>query len=577
MKHLKMFVAIAMECIKRSKRKSIASIIISLIYAFISISVTYVIQIFIERCSNTDIMQCLLMSLFLGITIIFSQCSMTLNIYYSHVAYLDMKKTLNKIFYEKVKKISTEDFERSDVLDLLNKAQNGIDGYLSVFSLLQMLFFFYIPYFIGMEVYLYNLHQDLACIVVIIFVPEVVAQIVKVKYYSSLEDKTVQLVRNQKIIEDSIIGKEYFKATRVNNAFDFLFKKLSSNMDLLGNKRRETERKSAICEIGLKTITILGQLYAIILLLRSVAFGRITIGAFTAVFEAILLITAYIEEIVCVYFGSVTKKVGLIRNYNLFLCYQSTQPKYTQCQEDLIRFNQLSYHYPMNPSWAVKNIDFEIKKGETVAIVGYNGAGKTTLAKIALGLLQPTDGTVYFGKTFLRNGRLSCTALFQNYQKYKLSVKDNITISNHFFEDNDALKKLVKTVKLELKSFPNGMETVLAAEFGGIEISGGIWQRISLARALYKPHKLIVLDEPTASIDPMEENRLYKTIKSICNDTTVLIITHRIGAAQLADNIIVLNDGSIAEHGSHKELLQQKGQYYQMFYEQAKWYQLEHD
>lgn len=231
----------------------------------------------------------------------------------------------------------------------------------------------------------------------------------------------------------------------------------------------------------------------------------------------------------------------------------------------------------MNPSWAVKNIDFEIKKGETVAIVGYNGAGKTTLAKIALGLLQPTDGTVYFGKTFLRNGRLSCTALFQNYQKYKLSVKDNITISNHFFEDNDALKKLVKTVKLELKSFPNGMETVLAAEFGGIEISGGIWQRISLARALYKPHKLIVLDEPTASIDPMEENRLYKTIKSICNDTTVLIITHRIGAAQLADNIIVLNDGSIAEHGSHKELLQQKGQYYQMFYEQAKWYQLEHD
>ena len=146
MKHLKMFVAIAMECIKRSKRKSIASIIISLIYAFISISVTYVIQIFIERCSNTDIMQCLLMSLFLGITIIFSQCSMTLNIYYSHVAYLDMKKTLNKIFYEKVKKISTEDFERSDVLDLLNKAQNGIDGYLSVFSLLQMLFFFYIPY-----------------------------------------------------------------------------------------------------------------------------------------------------------------------------------------------------------------------------------------------------------------------------------------------------------------------------------------------------------------------------------------------------------------------------------------------
>lgn len=141
----------------------------------------------------------------------------------------------------------------------------------------------------------------------------------------------------------------------------------------------------------------------------------------------------------------------------------------------------------------------------------------------------------------------------------------------HEIREDDVMDKISRC-GIDISKLANREQTILSPEFGGIELSGGMWQRLSLARAKYKPSNYIILDEPTASIDPMEESKLYNDISDTAKARTLLLVTHRIGAARLCDRIIVLDKGKIVEDGTHEELLKQKKLYYRMFSEQAKWY-----
>jgi ATP-binding cassette subfamily B protein len=123
-----------------------------------------------------------------------------------------------------------------------------------------------------------------------------------------------------------------------------------------------------------------------------------------------------------------------------------------------------------------------------------------------------------------------------------------------------------------MDKFPDGLETLLSREFGGIDISGGEWQRIAIARGLYRSCDLIILDEPTAAIDPLEETRIFRLFEKATIGKTTILVTHRLGSAKIADKIVVLDNGRIAEYGTHELLLKQKGIYYTMYKEQSKWY-----
>ena len=127
-------------------------------------------------------------------------------------------------------------------------------------------------------------------------------------------------------------------------------------------------------------------------------------------------------------------------------------------------------------------------------------------------------------------------------------------------------------IVFEAEDFPNGLETVLSREFGGVDLSGGQWQRVAIARGIYCSHDLIVLDEPTASIDPIEEAKVFRQFAKITKRKTAVIVTHRLGAAKIADKIIVIKDGKVDDVGKHDELLQRKGLYFKLYSEQAKWY-----
>ena len=168
------------------------------------------------------------------------------------------------------------------------------------------------------------------------------------------------------------------------------------------------------------------------------------------------------------------------------------------------------------------------------------------------------------------------SGVFQKFQKYQMTLRENVMISNLDTEREDGtlLETLKKAdVDIESQSYPDGLETMLSREFDGVDLSGGQWQRVSIARGINRDSKVIVLDEPTAAIDPIEETKIYKKFKEISDERTTVLVTHRLGSARIADRIVVMENGRGAEIGTHDELMNKKGTYYVLFMSQSQWYE----
>ena len=164
------------------------------------------------------------------------------------------------------------------------------------------------------------------------------------------------------------------------------------------------------------------------------------------------------------------------------------------------------------------------------------------------------------------------SGVYQRYQRYQMSLKDNVQISDD--NNNDEIDKVLEKVDVDIQSpnFQDGIETMLSREFDGVDLSGGEWQRIAIARGLYRHHNFIVLDEPTASIDPIEESRIYQKFIEISKNKTAVIVTHRLGSTKIAHRVIVMDKGRVVDIGSHNELMKKQGLYAEMFNSQAIWY-----
>lgn len=244
-----------------------------------------------------------------------------------------------------------------------------------------------------------------------------------------------------------------------------------------------------------------------------------------------------------------------------------------------IVIKNLTYSYPESENNALDHLNMTIKNGKRTAIVGYNGAGKTTLSKIIVGLYNNYDGDVCFGDVPAReiaNRDIynAFSVAFQEYCKYPFGIRENITLSADVDESRyaDVLRrsgcdKLAEELLLR-------DETPLNKEYdeGGTDLSEGQWHRLMLARTLYHGSRYVLFDEPTASLDPLIENRFINDILEQSTDQTVIMITHRLICMPKFDNIIVLDNGAVAEQGTHAELLKKKGIYYKMWSAQAEKY-----
>ena len=245
-----------------------------------------------------------------------------------------------------------------------------------------------------------------------------------------------------------------------------------------------------------------------------------------------------------------------------------------------VEFINVSFSYPGTDIKILNNVSFKLDKVKHYAFVGANGAGKSTIIKLMLGLFDNYSGTILLNGVNIKNIDNEIlnnffSVVFQDFTRFELSIGENLKLGNSKQTTNEELISQLENVDmLEIvKSLPKGLETKLGKLYtNSIDISGGQWQRIAIARVLLKDNAIYVLDEPTAALDPIAENSIYELFRKASNKKLTLFVTHRLGTIKLADEILVLNDGQIVEKGSHKELMKQKGQYYKMYESQRGWY-----
>lgn len=245
-----------------------------------------------------------------------------------------------------------------------------------------------------------------------------------------------------------------------------------------------------------------------------------------------------------------------------------------------IEVRNLSFRYPNRTENALNGIRLSIRKGEKIAVVGDNASGKTTLVKLILGLYPPEPGSVFYNQTDLNDIHLpsvwnQVSAVFQDFSKYELDIRHNIAVSDLKEIHNDQrLYELADAFGIANIMLPErGLETQLGyLTEDSINLSGGQWQRIALARALFKQASLVVLDEPTSDIDPNSELELLNRLLDASGEKTLIVITHRIGIAANVDKIVVMQNGEIKEVGSHSDLVHAQGYYFDMWMKQKELY-----
>lgn len=248
----------------------------------------------------------------------------------------------------------------------------------------------------------------------------------------------------------------------------------------------------------------------------------------------------------------------------------------------VIEFQNVSFRYPNTTRDVIKNVSFRIEPGETVVLVGLNGAGKTTLVKLLTRLYDPTEGVILLDGHDIREYSVEelykmYGIIFQDFGKYAVSVRENIAFGEiSKGVDEDDIQKAAHASDADdfIAHLPDGYDTPLMRIFeeNGIELSIGQWQKLSIARAFYSDSDVLILDEPTASLDPMAEQEIFNRFDELRKDKTSIFVSHRLSSATTADKILVLEYGELIESGTHKELMDAKGKYYTLFSTQAKRY-----
>jgi len=323
----------------------------------------------------------------------------------------------------------------------------------------------------------------------------------------------------------------------------------------------------------------------VFIVLKAVA-GLVTIGDLTFLAGSFSQLRNQLQTVFS-RFSNITQSSMYLQDYFEFIDmdFSGDNPEqYREAPSEFkhsIHFDNVSFSYPQSEKMVLSSLTFDLKKGEKLALVGENGAGKTTLIKLLLRLYEPTGGQILMDGVPIREYRKEdyqkmLGAIFQDFVKYYLTAKINIAVGNIDEEHNiDKIKDAaVQSLANEvIESLPMGYDQGLGRRFKkGAELSGGQWQKIALARAYMSDAPIIILDEPTSALDARAESEVFQRFIGLTKDRTSIIISHRFSTVRMADRILVLQNGSILELGTHKELLANPKLYAELFELQAEGY-----
>lgn len=380
--------------------------------------------------------------------------------------------------------------------------------------------------------------------------------------------------------ERLLTGKTSLAELKIYQATDYIEKLWKKQSSKLRKEKEETLIRVEKTLLRKSTFSALWYLCSGGVLLYGVITGRISVSMFLVLFQTILNIVDTVNGLLET-FGNFSREIQEMSYLHSFFALKNI-PERKGCIDRTvrrIRFEHVCFSYPNAGTETLHDISFELDLSKSTAIVGENGSGKTTIIKLLCGLYQPTSGRILFDEYDIRNlnnGEIgkAIKVVFQDFFQYELTIRENIGFGNLARISHDLeLQEVLDAVHLEeLKKL--GLDTSLRKlEHEGIDLSRGQWQRLAVGRIFLNDTGYAVLDEPTASVDPVSEYNMYQLFYLLLRSRGSLMISHRLASAKMADHILVLKNGTIAEQGNHTELMKNQELYHELFCRQAEWYQ----
>lgn len=394
--------------------------------------------------------------------------------------------------------------------------------------------------------------------------------------------------REMNYYSDVLVNKDIVKEVRIFGLTDFFADKFKKVFGEYFKGLRTLILSESLWQIALGIVSVIVNLFFCGIVALRVLSGEIMLGDYTLYTGAIMSIATCIATLISTSAG-VYEGTLFIDNLMYFMnkspgIVPTVTPgaKVKRNAPHTIEFKNVSFHYPGSERCVLQNVNITFSPGQTTVLVGLNGAGKTTLIKLLTRLYDPTDGVILLDGRDIREYDLESLygmfgIIFQDFGRYAVTVGENISFGDlSLTPSHDSLMEAARQSNADgfIEKLPQGIDTPLTRQFErtGSELSGGQWQKLAIARAFYSRSDILVLDEPTASLDPLAEQEIFNEFDRLRSGKMSIFVSHRLSSATTAGQIIVLEGGRVVEKGTHKELMEQKGKYYNLFSVQAKRY-----
>lgn len=404
--------------------------------------------------------------------------------------------------------------------------------------------------------------------------------------WKNMFEKSPQ-ARRMQYCSSVMLTDTYAKEVQLFRLGSFFISRYVEAFQSLHQTMRHLRMKQALWSSNLAILSTLGNGFAFYWVVQQAFRGEISPGSVLLFVQSLAYLQQNLEQFV----STSTFLYETLLYMQQFFAFLDSQPTMAVCIPGKpmpvpirsgITFDRVDFSYPGSRS-AMVDVSFTLHKGETVALVGENGAGKTTLVKLLTRLYDPTKGSILVDGVDLKEldldaWRQNIAAVFQDFGRYALTLGENVALGdiealNHPQRLTTAVQKA--GIAQLVERFPQGEQTPLGKQFGGTELSGGEWQKLALARAFVREQaQLLILDEPTAALDPRSEYEVYRRFVELAQGKTTLLITHRLASVRMADRILVLKAGHLIEQGTHEELLQSGGEYAALWNMQVQQYGL---
>lgn len=567
--------------IRRVAPRSLIMQVICMMLQSVLVAVnTWLVSVFLNYVYTKDLKTSMI---YLGVIWgVFVASEVSNSVFYACMVKIDSKvgMQLGIELGEKGGRLSLIQYEDVEINNRLKRAQDCIehgrfsDLSLSVFNILAEVLK------VGSTLFILARFSPLLALVSLLsVVPYFVVRLIRGKEFYELKKYQAAGERRRNYLYDLFGDKRVVKELRIFGIESYIEEKLYQTRDAMNQELWDFKKRDIcsflLCEILCKCGYVLSIIIAILLLMNH----RLDFGMLAA---SLVAFTSF--QLAAKYFlislGRIPECAAFVRDYYDFIDIdedvhgtEKFEPNF-----DKINVKNVCFAYPNTDHLTISDISLDIKKNESIAIVGNNGSGKTTLVKLLTDLYKVQEGEILYGtqnikdletKEFYQN----VSIVSQDFVKYEMTLQENIGISDWKQMGNtDKIQELLKQMDLPELSEVDALNTLLGSEFDGRDLSIGQWQKLAIARGMFKESSMIVLDEPTAALDPIMETTILKMFLQIAKEKTAIIVSHRIGICREVDKIIVMKKGKVVEIGNHDELLAKKGEYYQLYKMQQKWY-----